>query len=190
MNESGNSSAIREAAEKLVGYLPKFLDAIDYYGIDGYYRSCYKKDLKELHGRMDFLKSALAAPPRTCDRVADAEHGNDSAMRKALVQCELFLGYVDRHAHPTLNPGDKCVACEGVEELRGMVNAALAAPTRNCDVGTPAEQSRRFQEFCHLISTHSCDCSDDCPLIDEPDIVHCELTWAQMPYTEEGEDKC
>ena len=67
MAESVNSSAIREAAEKLVVYLPKFLEAIDYYGIDGYYSSCYKKDLKELHGRIDFLKSALDAPPRNCD---------------------------------------------------------------------------------------------------------------------------
>lgn len=66
-NDTENSSAIREAAEKLVGYLPKFLDAVNYYVIDGYYRSCYDKDLKELRGRMDFLKSALAAPARNCD---------------------------------------------------------------------------------------------------------------------------
>lgn len=58
---------------------------------------------------------------------------NNAAMREALVQCELFLGNVSRHAHPTLNPGDKCTACAGVDELRGMVAAAIAAPARNCD---------------------------------------------------------
>ena len=67
MGKPGKRISLREAAEKLVVYLPKFIDAIDYYGIDGYYRSCYKDDLKELHGRMDFLKSALASPARNCD---------------------------------------------------------------------------------------------------------------------------
>lgn len=62
-----------------------------------------------------------------------AENGNIAAMREALVQCELFLGNVSRHAHPTLNPGDKCTACVGVDELRGMVVRALTKPARNCD---------------------------------------------------------
>lgn len=65
--------------------------------------------------------------------MAENDAGNVSAMRDALIQCELFLGNVSRHAHPTLNPGDKCIACDGVDELRGMVNAALAMPPRNCD---------------------------------------------------------
>ena len=59
--------------------------------------------------------------------------GNAAAMREALVQCELFLGNVSRHGHQTLNPGDKCTACNGVDELRGMVVRALSAPPRNCD---------------------------------------------------------
>ena len=53
---------------------------------------------------------------------------------------------------------------------------------RNCDIGTPAEQARRFQKFCHLVRTHSCDCSNDCQFIDEPDIIHCQFAWAHMPY--------
>ena len=32
---------------------------------------------------------------------------NVQKMREALIQCELFLGNIDRHAHPTLNEGDK-----------------------------------------------------------------------------------
>ena len=66
--------------------------------------------------------------------VANEPIGNSAAMHKALVQCELFLGNVSRHGHPTLNPGDKCTACEGADELRGMVARALSAPPRNCDV--------------------------------------------------------
>lgn len=60
--------------------------------------------------------------------------GNAAKLREALIQCELFLGYVDRHGHPTLNPGDKCVACEDASKLRDMVNRALATPPRNCDL--------------------------------------------------------
>lgn len=61
------------------------------------------------------------------------EANNITVMREALVQCELFLGNVSRHGHPTLNPGDKCVACDGVDKLRGMVARALDVPARNCD---------------------------------------------------------
>ena len=67
------------------------------------------------------------------DAIGPSPQGNASALREALIQCELFIGNVSRHAHPTLNPGDKCTACDGVDELRGMVVAALSAPPRNCD---------------------------------------------------------
>lgn len=63
MAKTGNAASLREAAEKLVKYLPKFLEAIHYYGVDGYYREPYERDLKELRGRMSFLEAALAAPP-------------------------------------------------------------------------------------------------------------------------------
>ena len=110
-------------------------------------------------------------------------------MREALVQCELFLGNVSRHGHPTLNPGDKCTACDGVDELRGMVVRALAVPPRNCDEGTAEEQARRYKLFCENHSgwdgQKRFGCLN-CPFIDEDE---CEFAWAQMPYTaKEGED--
>jgi hypothetical protein len=64
-------------------------------------------------------------------------------MREALVQCELFLGNVSRHGHPTLNPGDKCTACDGADELRGMVARALSAPPRNCDLYETEDEAYR-----------------------------------------------
>ena len=70
---------------------------------------------------------------------------NAAKMREALVQCELFLGNVSRHGHPTLNPGDKCTACDGADELRGMVARALSAPPRNYDLyATEAERLDAF----------------------------------------------
>lgn len=107
-----------------------------------------------------------------------AQHGNAAAMREALLQCELFLGNVSRHGHPTLNPGDKCTACDGVDELRGLVVRALAAPPRNCDVGTPEEQSERFAKYCDRF--HRC---NGCTCCGKVKYNRCEYFWAQMPYT-------
>ena len=62
---------------------------------------------------------------------------------------------------------------------------ALAAPPRNCDVGTPEEQSARFDAHCrkHMGCL-------TCQLREKDGSVpkHCEFAWAQMPY-EEGEAK-
>jgi hypothetical protein len=66
-----------------------------------------------------------------------------------------------------------------VEATLLKIKAALAAPIRNCDIGTPEEQTKRFQKFC---SAHN-DCYKcDCPC-DNND-GGCQLRWAQMPYEE------
>ena len=110
--------------------------------------------------------------------------GNAAALREALVQCELFLGNVSRHGHPTLNPGDKCTACNVVDELRGMVVHALAEPPRQCDVGTAKEQADRFLRFCRISKPRVATC-DECPFANT-NAALCEFAWAQMPYAEEG----
>lgn len=61
------------------------------------------------------------------------ERGDAAKLREALVQAELFVGNIVRHGHQTLVPGDKCTACDGAEELRDMICAALSALPRNCD---------------------------------------------------------
>lgn len=116
---------------------------------------------------------------QTRNAPAGGQMARDGAIspREALVQCELFLGNVSRHGHPTLCPGDKCTACEGVDELRGMVVRALAAPRRNCDVGTASEQKRRFNAFC---TAHVC-CT--CRLSSR----ECNFQWGQLPYDGEAE---
>ena len=72
-----------------------------------------------------------------------------------------------------------------VECLLSVVNTALAKPPRNCDVGTPEEQSARFDNHCrkHMGCL-------TCPLREKDGGVpkHCEFTWAQTPY-EEGDAK-
>lgn len=72
-----------------------------------------------------------------------------------------------------------------------ICDSALAAPPRQCDVGTAEEQAKRFNDFC---STHIC---NKCVVHDK--MAHsfndgilerafsCRLVFSQMPYeAEEG----
>ena len=74
-------------------------------------------------------------------------------------------------------------------EAYAIADAALAAPARNCDVGTVKEQIERFNEFCNSEwrDSGNANCGN-CPLWDSGTIGHnCEIRWAQMPYEiEEG----
>lgn len=60
--------------------------------------------------------------------------------------------------------------------------AALAKPPRNCGIGSPDEQERRFKEFCAAywsINNVDSECAE-CPLTING--AECEFAWAQMPY--------
>ena len=72
-------------------------------------------------------------------------------------------------------------------EIRDIACAALAAPPRNCDVGTVGQQDERFTAFCnrHFKAVGLCD--KDCPCRDFNMIGGaCSIVWAQMPYEEGG----
>ena len=75
-------------------------------------------------------------------------------------------------------------------ELDGMVmvcEKALAIPLRNCDVGTPAEQTIRFKKFCIDNRTENDFGCGDCPCYSEDsDTDKCGILWAQMPYESEA----
>ena len=65
-----------------------------------------------------------------------------------------------------------------------MVVRALAAPPRNCDVGTPEEQSDRYEALCDAYHKTTGTC-DDCPIYKKEckmtgNIPHCQLVWAQL----------
>lgn len=74
-------------------------------------------------------------------------------------------------------------------DIIDVCKAALAAPARNCDVGTTEEQSARMRKFCSkngLCRDGSYRC-ENCGFLYDP---NCELSWAQMPYEpEEGGDR-
>lgn len=91
--------------------------------------------------------------------------------------------------------GDGNVRCvltwDEFNESQKMLRAAIAEPIRNCDVGTPEEQSDRFADFC---DSHS-GCSQ-CPVKSLWSFANghkpsCGVLWAQMPYTaQEGGARC
>ena len=119
------------------------------------------------------------------DRLESAhkrERGDCAKLREALNLCvdEMCARCRDL-AKARGNPAPCLNGCEPVRKAK----AALAAPPRNCDVGTAEEQEKRFHDFCrarHLprmeVSSY---CAYKCPL--EGDTC-CELQWAQMPYVE------
>jgi len=68
------------------------------------------------------------------------------------------------------------------------VKGENAETRRNCDVGTAEEQYERYRKQCKAQ-----DCCD-CPVHARWDFRQtgsesCQLVWAQMPYTAEGEAK-
>ena len=74
-------------------------------------------------------------------------------------------------------------------EALEIVESALAAPPRNCDVGTAEEQKARFHRFCEDGQHTDKACCGGCPIVvsgmREKVGVSCEIAWAQMPYEEE-----
>lgn len=67
--------------------------------------------------------------------------------------------------------------------------AALSAPPRQCDVGTPEEQGARMAEFCRV----QYEKSGVGPLcggcrFNDMEGIDCQFAWAQMPYEENKND--
>lgn len=114
-----------------------------------------------------------------CSCVSDAvisgrvavEHvpvGNAAAMYAALVKI-----------HDKVNSLDEECGVDPVE-IRDIARAAISKPARQCDVGTPDEQYRRWVHFCEQ-RLHRC---DNCE-INSP--VGCTFKFGDMPYeAEEG----
>lgn len=68
-------------------------------------------------------------------------------------------------------------------EIIAIANTALAAPARNCDVGSLEEQKERFKRFCagHPYKDGGYSRCNNCPFGKSE---HCKLDWAQMFYEE------
>ena len=137
------------------------------------------------------------------DRIKAArerERGDTAAMREALAALQArfernVMAYQDRYFkftgwHWTKKAEEAKRWRDVFSELNEQCKAALAAPPRECDVGTAEEQEQRFLKFC--LKDRPCAagggvfCAFECPL---NTIKNCGLKWAQMPYDAANESE-
>lgn len=119
------------------------------------------------------------------DEIADRL---EAALKRERGDCAKLREVVDAMMYEAFALCDSCVkpAAERGKLLAKWCNklcAALAAPPRNCDVGTVKDQFARFRKFCKKDSMDSfaatAYCAHECPCGNSYD---CKLAWAQMPY--------
>lgn len=97
--------------------------------------------------------------------------GNQMKMREALVKIRREL-----------NSYCTCLR-DSFLEIERIVAAALAAPSRQCDVGTAEEQVVRFRDA----MVHECLADEYCRC---KDAARCFAQWTQLPYdAKEGAGK-
>lgn len=98
--------------------------------------------------------------------------GNAAKLREAVVLALSLLDLKEGVPYKTVSQKDI-----------DFMKAALAAPARQCDVGTADEQGIRLRKFC--VSQKWC---DRCPLRKPSFTTHadCKILWAQLPYEESG----
>jgi len=132
------------------------------------------------------MQEALSEHDRLCEMLSESHKsvGNAAAMREALVKIRRELNtYCNDCTLPdrmTEDPPDYTCLRDSLLEIERIVDAALSAPARNCDVGTAEEQFKRYLAFCHSES-RGC---EHCPANKTRlrGTSNCDLAWAQMPY--------
>ena len=127
-----------------------------------------------------------------------SEYGNAKKLREALKETQSVI----EKCMEILNSIPDGVEYDGLiddvaDELCDLreshVNAALSAPPRNCDVGTPEEQERRWHANCGIGIPNCKHCNvyeqaRKSGLVDDKNMIRfdCRFIWAQMPYKEGG----
>lgn len=103
----------------------------------------------------------------------------NNKLREALAE---ILGIAD---HVQMRFEIPKLADQEISELKQIAKAALAEPVKNCEVGTPKQQAKRFLKFCLGHQPKGGDCTCACPAFVGKD-VDCHFSWAQMPHESEA----
>jgi len=144
-----------------------FLDRIE---------AAYKRDIEKLNS---VIQATVSRSDAEIDRLRpEAEElrkqiGNEVKLREVCMQMlELLMpeGYENCDVSIELDE-------DQVVKWRNRFRNALAAPARNCDMGTADEQAKRLNEWCN--GRHCINCQFKGGWPDE-----CKLQWAQLPYNE------
>ena len=96
--------------------------------------------------------------------------GNASKMRDALINAYYAMFKFIKTPY---------AECDEMSIALDAAKAALDAPPRNCDVGTPEDQHNRFMRFCDSKSMGYC-WGRGCR--------KCMAQWGQIPYEGENEE--
>ena len=110
----------------------------------------------------------------------DDNSGNRAKTRKALLFIKQYFDKID-----PFNINTYTFAQIEVESIEAAISAALAAPSRNCDVGTAEDQAERFGRYCDKFTQDGMHC-ETCPCCGKIKFGRCEFAWAQMPYEKGG----
>lgn len=105
--------------------------------------------------------------------------GNAAAMREAL---GAVYGMLEEIQSFTKHLSDVSLMREfrsRVCRAKNVIDAALSAPPRNCDVGTAEEQAERYMKFCKNYPK----CTG-CPCVGRMQYHQCEFAWEQLPNNE------
>ena len=115
------------------------------------------------------VKAATQAVQLTNEKFARLV-GNTAQMREVLRK--IYLIAITNINECACNDSDKII-CKLADE-------ALSAPPRNCDVGTEAVQSKRYEEYCKSHSTNG-RCIK-CPLWQMRLLgINCAIAWTNLP---------
>lgn len=131
-------------------------------------------DCARAHGGYEATSDIWSLVYRTLEAVRGAKIGNAMDMRMAL---EIMYDWILKAGVVAGHPDTE----QKRRQLYDMMGRALAAPPRNCDVGTSLEQVERFDAYC---GAHE-PCDDCTRCIKEHWASHdtrCFSSWAQMPY--------
>lgn len=134
------------------------------------YADRIEKAAKALEANRDnWRDQAFAEASRANAAMESLQVGNAAKMREAL---EWLFGF----GYITTDGG---FHMPDAKMARNKIEEALAAPPRNCDIGTAEEQAERYMNFCR--NHPKC---IGCPCVGRVKYNQCEFAWLQMPYEE------
>ena len=172
IHERGKMSERQETVDDIIAEKRRRADEIE--------RDCAEKMKRGEMVSDRYARELVADIRREADRLEAAhkrELGNSAALREALKAAELGLfrwlsGSMSRDEH---------------RELVVTIKTALAAPPRNCDIGSAEEQSVRMAEFCRAQykKTDGVRLCSGCRFFELAG-AECQFAWAQLPYEEGG----
>ena len=157
------------------------------------FKAAHHREVAELKSKMndvvcenealrDACGTCSAKREREATREKASQVGNAAKMRDALRQVSRVAVEMTRKT-VTGESEDRKTVDEWSLRLCDIVSATLAAPPRNCDVGTDEEQSRRYEELCDRHTCGSRCSASGCPMYE----YDCSpFAWGQMPYEEGG----